>query len=90
MAKKDPTTTAELTELSVPQLEKLAKKRTITVLRGDGDEGEPLKEDYVRALAVDATGRKPVFQHKYVDAQGHPVNEEGERINKYGDVLEEA
>lgn len=87
--KKEPTTAAELTELTVTQLEKLAKKRSITVLRGDGDEGDPLHADYVKALAVDATGRRTVVPHKYVDAQGNPVNDEGERVNKYGDVLED-
>ncbi len=96
MAKTDPTTAAELNELTVAQLEKLATKRGVTVLRGDGDEGEPLKEDYVKALTVSPTAspntyasRQIVETSKYVDAQGRPVNEAGERIDRRGNVLED-
>lgn len=92
--KKDPTTAAELSELSVAQLEKLADKRSVTVTRGDGEEGAPLKEDYVKALTVGAVGmgaaaRRAAEAPKFVDAQGNRVNEEGERTDKYGNLLDE-
>jgi hypothetical protein len=92
--KKDPTTAAELSELSVAQLEKLADKRSVTVTRGDGEEGAPLKDDYVKALAggagvgMGAVARRAASAPKFVDAQGNRVNEEGERTDKYGNLLD--
>lgn len=43
---------AELAELSKGELVELAEEHSIEVTRGDGAEGEPVKADYVKALAA--------------------------------------
>lgn len=50
MSKKNPVSREDLEELTVADLEKLATKRGVTVTRGDGEAGDPLKSDYVDAL----------------------------------------
>lgn len=84
--KVEPTTREQLAELERDELESLAKKRGVTVRRGDGEDGEPLKEDFVATLAG---ARRSKLPPKYVDAKGRPVNEDGERIDERGNVLED-
>lgn len=44
-------TGADLSDKSKDELEQMAANRGLTVERGDGKDGEPLKADYVRALS---------------------------------------
>lgn len=40
----------DLSELTRPQLEAMAEARGVKVVRADGEDGLPLKADYIRAL----------------------------------------
>lgn len=91
----------ELEELTVEKLEKLASKRDLTVTRGDGDEGDPLKSDYVEALATSygagpgaAAASEPradttVPGGSYINAAGERVNAHGKKLDKSGNVIED-
>lgn len=88
-AKHEPTTAAELEALTVADLADLATKRGATVLRGDGEEGEPLKADYVKALAgTTATGARVRQTPKFVNARGDAVNEDGDRVDEFGVAID--
>lgn len=41
----------DLASLSKPELVALAERRGIDVVRGDGEDGPPLKDDYIAALS---------------------------------------
>lgn len=45
-------TAAELDAMSKAELVELAESKAITVARADGEEGDPLKGDYVKALSA--------------------------------------
>jgi hypothetical protein len=45
----------ELNGMTKEDLTTLAAEKNITVTRGDGTDGEPLKADYVAALGATAT-----------------------------------
>jgi hypothetical protein len=44
--------TAELEGMTKEELQEEAEKRGLTVTRGDGGDGEPLKADYIKALST--------------------------------------
>ena len=46
----------ELSELSKEELVEIAEARGLEVTRGDGKDGDPLKEDYLRALEAEGEG----------------------------------
>lgn len=95
----------ELNEMTKEDLVDLADKNNLDVTRADGEEGEPLKEDYVNALAqssVGASGQNAKIGSakassidttipggKYVNARGQTVNAEGQLIDEDGTLLEE-
>lgn len=56
MAKGKQLTRDELDGMTKDDLVAEAEARGLTVTRGDGEEGDPLKADYVEALASGATG----------------------------------
>lgn len=88
-AKAAPTSREELSKLTRDELVDLAEKRGVTVTRADGEEGEPLVDDYIAALATrGVAGRRQTVVHRLRDAQGNPVNEDGERVNARGDVID--
>jgi hypothetical protein len=47
----EPTTDEELEGLTKDELKTLAEERGVTVTRADGEDGEPLKADYIAALS---------------------------------------
>jgi len=93
-------TREQLEEMDKSKLEKLAQKRGLTVTRGDGAEGEPLKDDYITALAGGAIGAvssgepgerldKTIPGGRYKNRSGDLVNSEGHRINDDGSLIED-
>ena len=46
----------ELAELSKDELVEIAEARGLEVTRGDGKDGDPLKDDYLRALEAEGEG----------------------------------
>lgn len=88
MPKKIPQSHAELETMTKDDLVAEADRRGLTVTRSDGEEGEPLKEDYIAAIGAKLSPAARREAPKFVDAQGRPVNEDGERIDERGNVLE--
>lgn len=50
-ARKGNEGTTDLESMTVEELATLAEKRGVTVVRGDGSDGKPLKADYIEALS---------------------------------------
>ncbi len=106
MSKKNPVSREELEELTVADLEKLATKRGVTVTRGDGAEGDPLKSDYVDALekadagasagatsSAKARGQKGKAGERVLDETvpgGRYINASGDTVDANGKVIEKA
>lgn len=106
MTNKNPTTDRdELESMTKEELVGMAETRGLTVTRGDGEEGDPLKADYVEALATGGTQRaaagKPtsgtesgrldetIAGGRYLNAEGKTINAEGKRIDDEGNLVDE-
>lgn len=103
MPKNKTTDRDELEAMTKEDLVDLATDRGLTVTRGDGSDGEPLKADYVNALSSDTTqattsGQKSSAPRldetipggRYTNESGQTVNAEGKRIDDKGKLLDAA
>jgi hypothetical protein len=102
MAKDRHYTRDDLDAMTKDELVALAEKEGLTVARGDGSEGDPLKSDYVDALAAETDNGPAIVTSKsrergadetipggrYVDAQGNWVNAHGKHIDASGNEVE--
>jgi hypothetical protein len=102
MAKERHYTREDLDALTKDELETLAEKRELTVTRGDGTEGDPLKADYVDALAAsygeapaDGEGSPAIITSKSREKSadetipgGRYVNAQGHFVNAHGNHID--
>ena len=88
----------DLDGMTKDELQSIAEKRGLEVARGDGEPGDPLKDDYVNALALTSgnasagdgeTGLdETVPGGHYIKNDGTHVNAEGKPLDKHGNAAE--
>jgi hypothetical protein len=101
MAKKRAASREDLEGMTKEELVDLAADRKIEVTRGDGEEGEPLKSDYVDALADDgaesgsgaegSAARVPANRARGITRNGKRLDETmpgGRYINEAGETVD--
>lgn len=95
-------TREDLEGMTKADLVALAEKEGITVLRGDGEDGDPVKADYVEALSQGLGDTPSIVTSKsrekgpdetipggsYI-VNGKRVNAHGKLIDEHGTVLED-